>query len=103
MKTGMDCKKFRVYSDDSLKTKVFIIFVATILRSQIHRGLKSVRGNDRKNFTVPAALHELDKILAIRQEDGSFSRVRKLTAQQKKIVSAFDVSDKDLTQFAKEI
>ncbi|MDO4673052.1 MAG: transposase [Porphyromonadaceae bacterium] len=103
MKTGMDCKKFRVYSDESLKTKAFIVFVATILRSQIHRGLKSIRGTDKKNFTVPAAIHELEKVLAIRQPDGTFVRSRKLTAQQKKILSAFDVSDKDVTKLAKEI
>lgn len=103
MKSGMDCSKFRVYSDESLKTKAFLVFVATILRSQIYQGLKRVRGTDKKNFTVPAALHELEKVIAIRQTNGDFVRTRKLTAIQKKILSGFDITDKDLTKLVKEI
>lgn len=103
MKTGMDCRRFRVHSDESLTTKVFIVFLATILRSQVHRILKTVRENDRKHFTVPAAVHELEKVIALLQQDGSYTLTRKLTSLQKRILKGFGVTEKTLMKLCKEL
>ena len=104
IKTEMDCKRFRVHSDESLGSKVFIVFIATILRSQIYTRMKKIRDDDKKHFTVPAVIKELDKILAIRQDDDeSFIRNRKLTALQKKILKEFGVTEKDIDKLINSI
>ena len=98
------CKRFRVHSDESLGSKVFIVFIATILRSQIYTRMKKIRDDDKKHFTVPAVIKELDKILAIRQDDDeSFIRNRKLTALQKKILKEFGVTEKDIDKLINSI
>lgn len=101
----MDGKKFRVHSDEALTSKVFIFFIAAILRSQIYFGLKELKQkeNDRKNFTVPAIIKELEKIIALRQKNEKYERRRVLTKQQKKILSAFDISEKDIDLLIKSM
>ena len=103
IKTGMDCIRFCVHSDVSLQTKVFLIFIATILRSQFQRKLKEIRGNDKKNYTVTAGIKELEKILLIRQDNGKFERSRKLTMRQKKMLGAFDISEKEIDMIANKL
>lgn len=105
IKRGMDGKKFRVHSDEALTSKVFIFFIAAILRSQIYFGLKELKQkeNDRKNFTVPAIIKELEKIIALRQKNGKYERCRVLTKQQKKILSAFNISEKDIDLLIKNM
>ncbi len=104
IKTEMDCKRFRVHSDESLGSKVFIVFIATILRSQIYTRMKKIRDKDKKHFTVPATIKELDKILAVRQgDDEPFIRNRKLTAIQKKMLKEFGVTEKDIDKLIKSI
>lgn len=103
IKTGMDCDRFRVHSDERLRSKVFIVFVATILRSQFYNLMKTIKGKDKKHYTVPAAIKELEKVVAIRDNDDSFIRKRKLTSLQKKILKAVGVTEKELDEFIKEI
>lgn len=101
IKTGLDCRRFRVHSDVSLRSKVFVVFIASIIRSQIYRSMKSVKGNDKKNYTVPAVIKELEKVKVIRQNDGRFVRVRKLTAEQKKLLKAVGVTEKEVDKIVK--
>ena len=88
-------RAMRVYGDESLHTKMFIEFVALIIRNKIYTCLKD-RMKDikkKKNYmTVPAAIKELDKIEMVRQADGVYRLDHAVTATQKDILQAFNVS-----------
>ena len=52
---------------------------------------------DQPNFmNVPAALKELEKIEMIRQGDGVYRLDHAVTANQKKILKAFNIDAKDV-------
>ena len=93
-KSYLGNKSIRVYSDESASAKIFIEFVALIIRSKIYTSLKDeVLENEKKaNFmTVPAALKELEKIEMVRQFDSVYRLDHAVTATQKAILKAFDV------------
>lgn len=98
IKDGMDGRKFRVHSDLSLSGKVFVFFIASILRSQIYRGLKELKTTERdwKRYTVPAVLKELDKIIAVEDGRGVYRRRRVLTGHQKKILKHFNITESEI-------
>lgn len=74
-KSYLGNKSMRGHSDEALSSKVFIQFIALILRSRIYTALKekSEKMLKKPNYlTVPAALKELEKIVMIRQLDGVY-------------------------------
>ena len=88
-------KSMRTYHDEPTHAKIFIEFVALIVRNKIYTCLKD-RMNElqkKKNYmTVPAALKELDKIEIIRQMDGVYRLDHAVTATQKDILQAFNMT-----------
>lgn len=99
-------KSMRVYSDEALSSKVFIQFIALILRSRIYIALKekSEKMLKKPNYlTVPAALKELKKIVMIRQLDGVYRLDHAVTATQKIILDAFGLNEGNVRYQAKEI
>lgn len=92
----------RVHSDESAEAKIFIEFVALVIRNKIYTSLKdAVLENDSKaNYmNVPAAIRELEKIEMIRQADGEYRLDHAVTATQKAILKAFKM---DATYIQKE-
>ena len=76
-------------------TKIFIGFVATIIRNRIYTLLKDEAGRMEKKqnyMTVPAALKELEKIELLKGADGEYSLDYAVTATQKAILNAFDMT-----------
>ena len=64
-KTYLGNKSIRVYSEESARAKIFVEFVAMILRCRMYIKLKEEMKNLEKKpnyMTVPAALKELEKI-----------------------------------------
>ncbi len=91
-KSYLGNKSIRVHSDESAAAKIFIEFIALIIRSKIYTCLKDEMKNiDKKpNYmTVPAALKELEKIEMVRQLDNVYRLDHAVTATQKKILKAF--------------
>lgn len=71
-KSFLGNNSMRVPHDESMEAKIFIGFLALIVRNQIYTTLdNAAKGMTSKpNFmTVPAALKELEKIELIRQLD----------------------------------
>lgn len=99
-------KSIRVYHDEPTHSKIFIEFVALIIRNKIYTCLKD-RMKDihkKKNYmTVPAALKELDKIELIRQADGVYRLDHAVTATQKDILQAFNLTAANVEKEAKEL
>ena len=93
-KSYLGNKALRVYSSESLESKVFIEFVALIVRNRIYTNLKDEmkRLNKRYNYmTVPAAISELEKIEMIKLPDGDYRLDHAVTANQKTILKAFNI------------
>lgn len=91
-KSFLGNKSIRVHSDEAASAKIFIEFIALIIRSKIYMCLKDEMKNlgKRPNFmTVPAALRELEKIEMVRQLDNVYRLDHAVTATQKKILKAF--------------
>ena len=90
---GGNCE--RVYSNESIDTKIFIGFVATIIRSKIYTLLKdeAARLEKKPNFmTVPMAIRELEKIELLKGADSEYNLDYAITATQKTILKAFDIT-----------
>lgn len=101
---GANCE--RVYSNESVDTKILIGFIATIIRNKIYTLLKEETGRmDRKpNFmTVPAALKELEKIELLRDADGEYILDHAVTATQKTILNAFSMTADDIRRQARAL
>ena len=101
---GANCE--RVYSNESVETKIFIGFVATIIRNRIYTLLKDESGRmDKKQnyMTVPAALRELEKIELLKGADSEYNLDYEVTATQKAILKAFDISPDNIHRQARGI
>lgn len=85
-----------VHYKSSLESKVFITFLAMILRNEISITLRKLNINDRKQFTFPYIINELNAIEAAKHIDNTYSRRYALTAKQKKILSLYKLKEKDI-------
>ena len=87
-------KSIRVYPEESAGAKIFVEFVAMIVRCKMYIKLKEeMKKLDKKlNYmTVPAAIKELEKIEMVRQLDNIYRLDHAVTATQKIILKAFDM------------
>ena len=101
---GAHCE--RVYSNESIDAKIFIEFVATIIRCRIYTLLKDEAGRmDKKQnyMTVPAALKELEKIEMLKGADNEYNLDYAVTATQKAILKAFDMTSDNIHKQARAI
>lgn len=93
-KSYLENKSFRVHTSESVHAKIFIEFVALIIRSRFYTCLKGqMQKRGKKNYmTVPAAIRELEKIELIRQNDRGYRMDYAVTATQKEILKAFNMT-----------
>ena len=94
-KSYLGNKSMRVYTDESVSAKIFIEFVALIVRSRFYCLLKdeNEKLESRQNYMdVPAAIRELEKIEMIRGMDGVYRLDHAITAAQKTILGAFGMN-----------
>jgi transposase len=103
LKTGLEFDTYRVHSQKSLEGKTHVMFIASIVRNRMFQVLKENRGKDKKNFTVPAAISELEKVIAIKDKNGKYVRRYGLTAKQKKVLKPFGIDDKYLNKILMQI
>ena len=105
-KTFLGGSSMRVHSEESAEAKIFIEFIALIIRNRIYRLLKDemIRSEMQANYmTVPAAIRELDKMEMIRQVGDVYKRDHALTKTQKTILRAFGMDSNDVTRQEKMI
>ena len=102
-KSYLGNRSFRIQSNESLHAKIFIEFVALIIRNRFHMCLKEqMQKNSRKQnyMTVPAAIRELEKIEIIRQPDKNYRLDHAVTATQKEILKAFGMTASNIREQA---
>lgn len=91
-KSYLGNKAIRVHSDEAAEAKIFIEFVALVIRNKIYTCLKDavLEDDSKANYmNVPAAIKELEKIEMIRQTSGEYRLDHAVTATQKAILKAF--------------
>ena len=103
-------RSLRVNGDEPFHSKIFIEFVAMIIRNKIYTCLKDRMKEMKKKpnyMTVPSALKELGKIEMIRQADGRYRLDHAVTLNQKTILQAFNMSEamvrKDAAELGKKL
>lgn len=105
-KSFIGSKSMRVHSAEALSAKLFVEFVALIVRNRIYNLLKEMmlRLETNPNYlTVPAAIRELEKIEMVRRNNGQYRLDHAVTKKQKVILSSFGLCDDDVRQIANEI
>lgn len=88
-----------MHSTESVENKIFIEFVALIIRNKIYTSLKDqMQMNKKKDnyMTVPAAIKELEKIEMIRLSDGNYRLEHAVTSTQKEILKAFNLTGRNV-------
>jgi len=96
----------RVYQDEPLYAKIFIEFVALIIRNKIYTCLKDrmkATGKKTNYMTVPEAIKELSKIEMVKQTDGIYRLSYAVTATQKEILQAFNLTAADVKKQSIEL
>lgn len=94
LKSGIDFNKARVHTTESLKSKVFVTFIAMIIRNELFQKAEVLRKKNRKAYTVPGMISELENIECTRNSVGKYRRKYALTAKQKLILKQFDMDEK---------
>jgi len=98
LKTGCGSEKERVHSGEQLEAKIYISFIASIIRSRLHQLLEPLYAEDRKKYTIPAVLGELERVMFIKNANDEYVRRYALTQKQKKILSVAHVTEKTINE-----
>lgn len=86
---------FRVHDTEKLESKVFVSFVALIIRNEIYQALKPMYKKNRKENTVPKVIREYERLGITKLSDNKYHVRYSLTSRQKKILGAVGVTEKD--------
>ena len=103
-KTFIGSKSGRVQSSQSMSSKIFIEFVALIIRNRIYNLIKEqmIRMETKQKYmTVPAAIRELEKIEMVRR-NGRHYKLDAVTKTQKLILNSFGLDETDIKKSAEE-
>ena len=105
-KTFLGNHAIRSSTEGSAASKIFIEFVALIIRNRMYNYLKDAMKEMAKKpnyMTVPAAIRELDKIEMARGLDGIYRLDHAVTAKQKTILKAFGLTETNVKHRVEEI
>lgn len=98
IKSGMDFDTPGVHSDKTLISKIHLMFLSAIIWNrllQISRAIKTKTSN-RKDFTVPGIIDQLESIECIRKNTSGYLRKYALTAKQKLILEQLSITEQDI-------
>jgi len=105
-KSFIGSKSMRVQTTEALSAKIFIEFIALIVRNRIYNLLREnlIKMETRQNYmTVPAAIRELEKIEMVKRSNGQYRLDHAVSKRQRTILSAFGMNDEDIKSLALQI
>ena len=92
---GMD--KIGVTTEEAMHGKGLVWFVASIFHALLFNTTSPLRATDRKHFTVPAMIDQLEAIKADKNlTTGKRERRYKLTSRQQKILHYWHIDEKHI-------
>lgn len=77
---------FRVHSSEKLESKVFVTFIALIIRNEIYKAMKGLYQKNKKEYTVPKVLKEIERLGLTKLSDEKYHMRYNLTKKQKQIL-----------------
>ena len=95
MKSELGYHAVSVSSDISLHNKTLMVFIATILRIYIHKGLSELRKSNRKDNTVNAVINYMQTLEITRNQRDIYTLSQPLTKRHREILQQFGISDSD--------
>lgn len=95
--------RFRVHDMTKLEAKMFVSFVALILRNEIQKAIKPLYRKNKKEYTVPKVLRELDKLALTKLSDEQYHQRYVLTKKQKEIMKALGISSENYDEYVKQM
>ena len=94
---GMD--KIGVTTEEAMHGKGLVWFAASILHAILFNMTATLRVTDRKHFTVPAMIDQLEAIKADKNiATGKRERRYKLTSRQQKIFHFWEIDEKKVDE-----
>ena len=105
-KSYLGNKAMRGHTTETVDSKIFIEFIALIIRNKIYTYLKDEMkriGKSPNYMTVPGAIKELEKIEMVRHADGTYGLYSGATATQKNILKAFGIDANYLKHMATKL
>ena len=93
---------FRVHGNEKLEGKVFVSFVALIIRNAIQSRLRPLYKKNRKEYTVPIALRQYERLGLTKLSDGKYHLRYALTNKQKALLEIHGISEKEYEKLARE-
>ena len=94
---------FRVHNTESLHSKQQLLFLAEILRNEVFNGLSELREKDKKNYTVPSVIREMEKIEILENSKGIYRLRFNLTKKQKAILDCLGIDENSFKKIVQEI
>lgn len=105
-KTFIGAKSMRTPDIENISAKIFLEFIALIIRNRIYNLLKenTIRMDKRYNYMdVPAAIRKLEQIEMVRTNGKSYKLDHAITKPQKIILSSFGLDKDDIIRDAEKI
>ena len=102
-KSYLGCDVFRVSGNEKLESKVFISFIALILRNEIYQSIKPLYKKNRKEYTVPKVLQQLERLGITKLSDNKYHQRYLLTKRQKDILNVFNINEKEYKAYSEKI
>ena len=94
---------FRVHSTEKLESKLFVSFIALIVRNEMSQKTKKLYCTNRKEYTIPKIIQQLERMGITRLSDEKYHERYTLTSKQKKILNALGLSEKEYHKFVKAV
>lgn len=94
IKNNIDCNRLRVHYNETMRGKIFVIFISLILKSVIDTKIK--------NTTVKKIINELKKIKIQALTNGE-EYIAPLTKKQKDILALFDTNETELKESIRQL
>ena len=102
-KSYLGFNAFRVHSTDKLESKLFISFIALIIRNEMSQKTKNLYYTNRKEYTLPKIIQQLERMGITRLSDNKYHERYALTARQKKILNSLGLNEKEYHNFVEKI
>jgi len=100
LKNALDMKRLRSHSNETAEGKIFIAFIALILRSILENKIGEYNRNN--NLTIEKVIKELSKIRLVTFSNGS-SLLNPITKKQRLILENFGLTEEDVIQSSLKI
>lgn len=93
IKSGMDFDSPGVHDDRALAAKIHLMFIAGIIRNRFVLAGQAIRKStgNKKSYTVPAMIEQLEQIECTAYENGIYQRRYAYTAKQKLIMENLNI------------